>query len=456
MHLGVHAWMKERSMSRRPPGTNEACRRLAAGRLRVAAACAVTAILTALVLAGAAAALPRKYSPYHKLDIFTRVLSYIENNYVEEVSQEDLVYGAVKGMVKSLDPHSAFLSPEEYRDMKVETEGEFGGVGIEVELRDGKLVIIAPIQGSPAQKAGILSGDKVIAIDGQAVATMGINDAVHKMRGQRGTRVKLTVERQGWPAPRDLEVVRDIIRTVAVTSRMLEPGYGYLALKQFNERVARQLEEQLEGLEKQSGGKLRGLVLDLRGNPGGLFDQSVRVADTFLDRGTIVRTVGKNGKILDEERAHPRGAHVGFPMIVLVNGGSASASEIVAGALQDHGRAVIMGTQTFGKGSVQTLIEFPQDGSALKLTIARYYTPKGRSIQERGITPDVVVEQLKLDAARPKADPERKERDLPRHLRNEQGAAPAAAVAPIPDDFQLKTALDYLKAWNIFRAQARG
>ncbi|HEY3358786.1 MAG TPA: S41 family peptidase [Polyangia bacterium] len=422
-------------------------------RARTGVACALTAILTAVVLAGAAAALPRKLSPYHKLDIFTRVLSYVENNYVEEVSQEELVYGAVKGMVKTLDPHSAFLSPEEYRDMKVETEGEFGGVGIEVELRDGKLVVIAPIQGSPAAKAGLRSGDKITAIDGKSTAAMSINDAVHKMRGQRGTRVRLTVERPGVGGVRDIDVVRDVIRTVAVTSRMLESGYGYVAIKQFNERVARQLEDQLEALEKQAGGKLRGLVLDMRGNPGGLFDQSVRVADLFLESGIIVRTVGKNGKIIDEEKARPRGTHSGFPMIVLVNGGSASASEIVAGALQDHGRAVIMGTQTFGKGSVQTLIEFPQDGSALKLTIARYYTPKGRSIQERGITPDVVVEQIKAEP-RPKNDREKAERDLPGHLRNEQGAGQAAPAVVI-DDHQLKTALDYLKAWQIFRAQVK-
>jgi carboxyl-terminal processing protease len=415
-------------------------------------ACTVTAVLTAVVLASAAAALPRKYSPYHKLDIFTRVLTYVENNYVEEVSQEDLVYGAVKGMVKTLDPHSGFLTPEEYKDMKVETEGEFGGVGIEVELRDGKLIVIAPLQGGPAQKAGLRSGDRVVAIDGKPVANMGINDAIHKMRGKPGTKVRLTVERNEWPRGREVELVRDVIRTVAVTSRMLEPGYGYIAIKQFNEKVTRQMEDQLGALEKQSGGKLRGLILDLRNNPGGLFDQSVRVADAFLESGTIVKTMGRHGKVVDEERARPRGTHSGFPMIVLVNGGSASASEIVAGALQDHGRAVIMGTQTFGKGSVQTLIEFPQDGSALKLTIARYYTPKGRSIQERGIRPDVWVEPM-VPEKKAKQEPEKTERDLPHHLRNEQsGDGPKGTAI---DDYQLKTALDYLKAWQLFRAQTK-
>jgi carboxyl-terminal processing protease len=415
-------------------------------------ACSLTAVVTALVLVGVAAAVPRKYSPYHKLDVFTRVLTYVENNYVEEVSQEELVYGAVKGMVKTLDPHSAFLTPDEYKDMKVETEGEFGGVGIEVELREGKLIVIAPIQGSPAQKAGLRSGDRIIAVDGRATATMGINDAVHHMRGKPGTRVRLSVERAGWPVARDIELVRDVIRTVAVTSKMLEPGFGYIGIKQFNEKVSRQLEEQLGALERQAGGRLRGLVLDLRGNPGGLFDQSVRVADAFLDSGTIVKTLGRHGKLMDEERARPGGTHRGFPMIVLVNGGSASASEIVAGALQDQGRAVIMGTPTFGKGSVQTLIEFPRDGSALKLTIARYYTPKGRSIQERGIRPDVVVEPM-VPATQAAGPRPKTERDLPHHLRNEQQRE--APRQHRIDDFQLKTALDYLKAWQIFRAQAR-
>jgi carboxyl-terminal processing protease len=233
------------------------------------------------------------------------------------------------------------------------------------------------------------------------------------MRGKPGTKVRLTVERNEWPNARDLELVRDVIRTVAVTSRMLEPGYGYIAIKQFNEKVTRQMEEQLTALEKQSGGKLRGLILDLRNNPGGLFDQSVRVADAFLESGTIVKTMGRHGKVVEEERARPRGTHSGFPMIVLVNGGSASASEIVAGALQDHKRAVVMGTQTFGKGSVQTVLPL-SNNAAIKLTTARYFTPSGRSIQAKGITPDIVVEE-------PGADNRAwlREADLDKHLTND-------------------------------------
>lgn len=406
--------------------------------------------LVGLLIVGVAAALPKKYSPYHKLDIITRVLTYIENNYVEEVSQEELVYGAVKGMVRALDPHSGFLTPEEYKDIKVETRGEFGGIGVEVEFRDGRLMVIAPVHGSPAEKAGLRAGDAIVAIEGNSTANMSLDDAIHRMRGKPGTRVRITVERAEWPRGREIEIVRDVIRTVAVTSQMLEPGYGYIAIKQFNEKVTKQTEEQLVGLERQAGGKLRGLILDLRNNPGGLFDQAVRVADLFLESGIIVKTVGRYGKVLDEERARPRGTHSGFPMIVLVNAGSASASEIVAGALQDHGRAVIVGTRTFGKGSVQTLIEFPQDGSALKLTIARYYTPKGRSIQERGIQPDVVVEPMVPEK---RGSSEKTERDLQRHLRGEERGE--ERPQPKIDDFQLKTALDLLRSWQMFRAQVR-
>jgi len=406
--------------------------------------------LVGLLIVGVAAALPKKYSPYHKLDIITRVLTYIENNYVEEVSQEELVYGAVKGMVRALDPHSGFLTPEEYKDIKVETQGEFGGIGVEVEFRDGRLMVIAPVHGSPAEKAGLRAGDAIVAIEGNSTANMSLDDAIHRMRGKPGTRVRITVERAEWPRGREIEIVRDVIRTVAVTSQMLEPGYGYIAIKQFNEKVTKQTEEQLVGLERQAGGKLRGLILDLRNNPGGLFDQAVRVADLFLESGIIVKTVGRYGKVLDEERARPRGTHSGFPMIVLVNAGSASASEIVAGALQDHGRAVIVGTRAFGKGSVQTLIEFPQDGSALKLTIARYYTPKGRSIQERGIQPDVVVEPMVPEK---RGSSEKTERDLQRHLRGEERGE--ERPQPKIDDFQLKTALDLLRSWQMFRAQVR-
>jgi carboxyl-terminal processing protease len=430
----------------------------------------------AVVAGGAAVALPKKFSPYHKLNIFTRVLSYVENNYVENVDHDELIYGAIKGMLETLDPHTSFLRPDQYKEMKIDTQGEFGGVGIEVEMRpmnDGShenvLTVMSAIEGTPAFKAGLTTGDQILKIDDAPTRSLHMDEAVQKMRGKKGTPVALTVERPGasgkpgpWKEPRVITLTREIIKIDNVVARTLEPGYGYVRLKQFSENTDRDLSDALDRLEHDApSGHLNGLVLDLRNNPGGLLDQAVRVADEFIDSGLIVRTEGKDGRVIDEERAHQRGTRIGFPMIVLVNGGSASASEIVAGALQDHQRAAIMGTQTFGKGSVQTVIEL-DDGSALKLTIARYYTPSGRCIQEKGITPDVLVEQLKMADLKPQHgdEPQQKERDLQGHLRNPQDPQAALAIkkamkgapayAGIGDDFQLKTAYDYLKAWQIF------
>jgi carboxyl-terminal processing protease len=431
------------------------------------------------LVAGGAAALPKKYSPYHKLNILTRVLSYVENNYVENVDHDELIYGAIRGMLETLDPHTSFLKPEQYKEMKIDTQGEFGGVGIEVEMRpverdgikENVLTVMSAIEGTPAFKAGLTTGDQILKIDDLSTRNLHMDEAVQKMRGKKGSQVQLTVERPGkaWPdgknGARTFTLNRELIKIDNVVARTLEPGYGYVRLKQFSENTDRDLENALDKLEKEAqGGRLSGLVLDLRNNPGGLLDQAVRVADQFIENGLIVRTEGKDGRIIDEERAHSRGTRTGFPIIVLVNGGSASASEIVAGALQDHGRGVIMGTQTFGKGSVQTVIEL-DDGSALKLTIARYYTPSGRSIQERGITPDVTVEQVKLADLKPQHgdEPAQKERDLAGHLKNNQDSgkpnpkkalAAPSVYAAIGDDFQLKTAYDQLKAWQIFARPA--
>ena len=449
-------------------------------RARSTASILVVSVLSTFlgvaVVGGAATALPKKYSPYHKLNIFTRVLSYVENNYVENVDQDELIYGAIRGMLETLDPHTSFLKPDQYREMKIDTSGQFGGVGIEVEMRpagdnsrDNVLTVMSAIEGTPAAKAGITTGDQITKIDDTPTHSMRMDDAVQKMRGKKGSPVTLSVVRpgsKGWKEPRVYNLMREIIKIDNVVAKTLEPGYGYVRLKQFSENSDRDMEAALDKLEKESpGGHLRGLVLDLRNNPGGLLDQAVRIADEFIDQGLIVRTEGKGGRIIDEEKAHSRGTRLGFPMIVLVNGGSASASEIVAGALQDHERAAIMGTQTFGKGSVQTVIEL-DDGSALKLTIARYYTPSGRSIQEHGITPDIVVEQVKMADMKPQHgdEPQQKERDLQGHLRNLQDAMAKAsaktkgtmanAYAGIGDDFQLKTAYDQLKAWNIFARPA--
>jgi carboxyl-terminal processing protease len=414
----------------------------------------------AAISAGAAGALPRKLSPYPKLNVFSRVLSYVENNYIEDVEQDKLVYGAIKGMLATLDPHSSFMDPGQYREMKAEASGQFGGVGLEVEMRDGVPTVMSAIEGTPAWKAGLCTGDQLLKIDDQSTRGATLDEVVARMRGRKGTAVKLVVGRKGWAEPKVIGLLRDEIRVDNVTGKSFEPGYAWARVRQFSDNTERDLTALLDRLEKEApGGKLRGLVLDLRNNPGGLLDEAVRVADLFIESGLIVRTEGKGGKVIEEEKAHVHGTRTGFPVVCLVNGGSASASEIVAGALQDQHRALVMGTQTFGKGSVQTVIEL-DDGSALKLTIARYYTPSGRSIQEHGITPDVVVEKLHVADLKPdhSDEPDKKERDLAGHLKNLQAQAGhgAGAQHAVSDDYQLQTAYDYLKAARIFGSLSGG
>ncbi len=387
--------------------------------------------------------------PYRPLDVLADVLSHVENGYVEEVSEQELVYGAIDGVMAKLDPHSVFMRPDVYRQVRDETTGEFDGLGLEVTLDDGALTVIAPMADSPGERAGIRPGDRILSIDGATTRDLPLAEAIRRMKGPAGTKAVLEIMREGFAAPQKLTLVRDRVRAQSVEARVLDPGrrYLYVRVKAFQERTDRALVKALDDGRAALHGELRGLVLDLRNDPGGLVDQAVRVADTFLASGVIVTTEGRGRRNVEVERAREKDTEPAYPMIVLVNRGTASASEIVAGALQDNGRAVIMGTQTFGKGSVQTIIEL-EDGSGLKLTVARYYTPKHRSIQELGITPDVVV----ADAA-PQAraeDGQLVERDLKRHLRNE--AAPAVAAAPAgTDDFQLRTAVDYLKAVDILR-----
>jgi carboxyl-terminal processing protease len=396
---------------------------------------------------------------YRKLDIFARVLSYVENNYVENVGQSDLVYGAIEGMLGKLDPHTLFMRPDVYRSMKDETTGEFGGLGIEVTLRDEALTVVAPISDTPADRAGIKAGDRIVKIDGTATREIALVEAIRRMKGSVGTKVVLEIMRDGFTAPQSITLIRDHIRVVSVESRVLdrERGYAYVRIKNFQDRTDRYLKKALDDARASLKGELKGLVLDLRNNPGGLLDQAVRVADRFLAEGTIVTTEGRNKRHVEVEKAKDKDTEPIYPMIVLVNKGSASASEIVAGALQDHGRAVIMGTQTFGKGSVQTVIEL-DDGSGLKLTIARYYTPKHRSIQEKGITPDVAVGDVSPVARSEEDQPA--ERDLKRHFKNEEEGAGAkenkgqqvlASAGASVEDHQLRTAVDYLKAVQIFR-----
>jgi carboxyl-terminal processing protease len=412
----------------------------------------------ALALGAAAGPSSRGERRFGKLDVFARVLSYVEANYVEEIDERKLVYGAVKGMMRTLDPHSDFMTPEEFADMRADTDGEFGGIGIEATEDKGAILVVEPLPGSPAERAGLVRGDRIVAIDGVRTGNKNA-DTSDRLRGRPGTVVKLDVERRGWERARQLTVTRELIHVQATDTMLLEPGIGYVKLKQFQERSDEEVIAALKSLREQSGGTLTGVVLDLRGNPGGLLDQAVKVADVFLPSGTIVSTVGRGGRKLEEEKAREAGTWDGFPMVVLVNGGSASASEIVAGALQDHGRALIIGTQTFGKGSVQSVFEFA-DGSGLKLTVARYFTPSGRSIQEKGIAPDVLVEQLdnqKLKDAQV-SDGGQRERDLEGHLRNTQtadggrGAPGSRNVRDVIDrDYQLRTAFQTLVSWKRFQ-----
>jgi carboxyl-terminal processing protease len=347
-----------------------------------------------------------------------------------------------------------YMRPDVYKAMRDETSGEFDGVGIEVAMKDDQLTVVSPIADSPGERAGIQPGDRIVKVDGTPTRDLTLLEAIRRLKGPAGTQVVLEIMRDGFTAPQSLTLIRDRVRTVSVESKVLDPALGYVLVrvKSFQERTDRALKKALDDARASLHGEIRGLVLDLRNDPGGLLDQAVKVSDRFLPSGVIVTTEGRNKRNVEVEKAREKDTEPPYPMIVLVNKGTASASEIVAGALQEHGRAVIMGTQTFGKGSVQTVIEL-EDGSGLKLTIAKYYTPKHRSIQELGISPDVVVAES-APPARPEED-QPAERDLKRHFKNERADAQAAAKAKPAswtDDYQLRTAVDYLKAAAIFKA----
>jgi len=395
----------------------------------------------------------RKSEPYRPLDVFADVLAHVENSYVEEVDEKELVYGAIDGLVGRLDPHTVFLRPELFKSLRDETSGEFDGLGLELTVKDDKITVVSPMADSPGERAGLQPGDRLVSIDGAATREMTLADASRRLKGAVGTKVVLEIMRDGFTAPQKLTLVRDRIRTQSVDWRVLDAQrrYAYVRVKAFQERTDRGVKKALDEARAALKGELRGLVLDLRNDPGGLLDQAVRITDLWLASGIIVTTEGRARRNVEVEKAREKDTEPGYPLIVLVNKGTASASEIVAGALQDHQRAVIMGTQTFGKGSVQTIIEL-EDGAGLKLTVARYFTPRHRSIQELGITPDVVV----ADAAPPVREDGPAERDLKRHLRNEgrlEGVdRPAAPAAGPGEDYQLRTALDYLKAVDILKA----
>ena len=405
---------------------------------------------------------------YESLESFSNILSIVKKNYVEDVETKNLVNGAINGMLSSLDPHSAYLTPDLYKDLQSDTQGRFGGLGIEITVKGGILTVVSPIEDTPAFKAGIKPGDQIFKIEDEFTKDMSLVDAVKKMRGLKGTKINLTIRREGAADLIDVSMIRDVIRVQSVKSRTLEPGYGYVRLAQFQERSDRDVQRALEKLAAEKGG-IKGLVLDLRNNPGGLLNQAVRVSDLFLDSGLIVYTDGRIESQKQKFFAHKEGTWMDFPLVVLVNGGSASASEIVAGALQDHQRAVVLGTKTFGKGSVQTILPL-DDNSALRLTTARYFTPKGRSIQATGIVPDIVIENVVLQDGKPddRKRPSLREENLPGHLNNpQQNSAkeqeqidreqekqiPSSGPTgdeTIDNDQQLKRALDLLKSWDVF------
>ncbi|HYB53940.1 MAG TPA: S41 family peptidase [Thermoanaerobaculia bacterium] len=383
---------------------------------------------------------------YENIEVFTNVLALVQKNYVDQVSTRQLIDGAITGMLNALDPHSAYLPPELYKELQVDTRGSFGGLGIEITTRNNVLTVVSPIEDTPAYRSGVKSGDQIIKIEDEFTRDMPLVEAVKKMRGPKGTKIRITLRREGVPNLIDLTLTREVIKIQSVKARLLEHGYGYVRLTQFQERTDDDLERALAKLEQENGGPLSGLVLDLRNNPGGLLTQAIKVADEFIDSGLVVYTDGRLDNQKQKYFAHKAGTHGEFPMIVLVNGGSASASEIVAGALQDHKRATLVGTRSFGKGSVQTIMPLGQEG-ALRLTTARYYTPSGRSIQAKGIEPDYKVLEDVPDDLKGKDDM-KGEASLKGHLANgaEDTSASQAYVPPEEkDDKQLTAAVDLLE-----------
>ncbi|HEX2890129.1 S41 family peptidase [Vineibacter terrae] len=412
---------------------------------------------------------------YQQLNLFGDVLERIRNDYVEPPKETDLIEAAINGMLASLDPHSSYMNPKQFRDMQVQTRGEFGGLGIEVTMENGLVKVVAPIDDTPAAKAGLQSGDLIVSLDDQPVMGLTLQEAVEKMRGKVDTKIKIGVRRQGKD-PFDVTLTRAIIKIQSVKARVEGGDIGYVRITSFTEQTASGLNAALEKFKKDLGPKWKGLVLDLRNNPGGLLDQSIAVSDAFLDKGEIVSIRARKPEDVQRWNAKPGDLTEGRPIVVLVNGGSASASEIVAGALQDHRRAIILGTRSFGKGSVQTIMPVT-GGGAMRLTTALYFTPSGRSIQKEGIKPDIEVEQAKIEALKP-GDRTREENlrgsianpngrkdgskapDAPKPESKPEGTPPEAKDAPPQDpnepaaqaanDYQLLRAMDLIRGINLF------
>ena len=393
---------------------------------------------------------------YKNLEIFTDVISLVRSHYVEEIDMEKLIYGAIRGMLSTLDPHSSFLTPEMYEEMQADTHGEFGGLGIEITVKDGELIIVSPIEDTPAYIAGVKPGDKIIKINGQPTRDIGVMEAVRLMRGPKGEAITISIQRFAATKLQDFTIIRDIIKIKSVKSNLLQGRYGYVRIAQFQDRTSSDLKEHLLELRQDNDGRLDGVILDLRNNPGGLLNQAVAVTDLFLEEGLIVYTEGRDVESKMTFSAQQIGTEPEYPLVVLINGGSASAAEIVAGALQDHGRAIILGEQSFGKGSVQTIIPLG-DKSGLRLTTARYFTPSGRSIQARGISPDIVVSAI-LTTGQNMPDLPVREEDLEHHfkpLSEEQPEQQKRTTTELSQeekqDNQLRRALDLLKGINILK-----
>ena len=446
-----------------------------AKRILIFTAICIPATIT-LLLWWQPTSIARTQDTYKNLEVFADVLSIIQKNYVEEIDTQQVIEGAIRGMLATLDPHSSYMKPDDFKELQVETKGSFSGIGIEITMKDNILTVVSPIEDTPAFKQGLQAGDKIVKIEDEPTNDMSLMEAVKRLRGPKGSKVTISIHREGWTKLKEVTIIRDVIPIHSVRSKTLEPGYGYARITSFQSKTAKDLKKALEDLADEN--KLEGLILDLRNNPGGLLDQAVQVSDLFINEGVIVSTEGRIKEQNMVFEAHPdKSHHYDFPMVVLVNEGSASASEIVAGALKDHKRALILGAQTFGKGSVQTIIPMA-DGAGLRLTTARYFTPNGTSIQATGITPDILVPTVLPDADESKeAETTHKqpkflrEKDLKHHIENGNGEDKDAEKEPEEDkdevtkkaekakhkideqlqkDRQLNTALMLLKGVNVF------
>jgi carboxyl-terminal processing protease len=409
-------------------------------------------------LAEPAAEDPKASIPFDEIRVFADVFARVKKDYVESVEDKVLMKSAIRGMLSGLDPHSTYLDKDEYKDLHEGTTGEFGGLGIEVGLEDGFVKVIAPIDDTPAQRAGVQAGDVIIRLDDKSVKGIGLDEAVKLMRGKPGEPIVLTIVREGVEKPLKIKIVRAIIKVTSVKSRILDPGYFYLRITQFQSHTAELLRKAIERLREENKEAVKGVVLDLRNNPGGVLNGAISVSDVFLEEGLIVYTEGRTKDSSTKFHAKPGDMVDGVPLVVIVNGGSASASEIVAGALQDHKRAIILGEKTFGKGSVQTILPM-NDGDAIKLTTARYYTPSGRSIQAKGIVPDIELHSLSVTRDTDKEFLQVKESQLSGHLTDNKKletkeASPEDKKAPLAEtDYPLFEALNLLKSLVIINSR---